>query len=976
MKILQKAFSVFLTLLIILGTYIPNVSFAEGNELNKVKITKIRLTERNGNPVSGKYGYWNKYRLILDWDAKEYGDTIKEGDYFNIILPNQLKFPKDGPQVDLDLTDDSGNVIAKAHIYSNTDGGGTVKITFTDKVNNTPDIIGEFYSDVTFAHKHTHPGDEDDLEATIGDTTISTTIQIAQEQDFEKWGGEIKNTPNEVQWAVRLNHKKKNYNNLNFKDELLSRSGDLPDGIHYIRDSFVINEVEMNESGEIISVLKRYHNDEIINYFNFSDNDTKFTFNFDDKFGPINGRSFMIYYKSTYELGRTLINRLQMFEDNTLVKQKDTHFKSTQTGGGSIGDFNSRIKIIKIDKETLEKLPNAKFQITNDSGVDITVETKANGEVFSSKLIPGKYKVKEIQAPTNEYELDKEEKIITVYKDETTLLTITNSKKQLNPNITIIAKKVWEKNGYIGNIKDVYFELYNRGNVIPGTKTKYEGTDITWNVPLKDALGTNINYYVQEVNENGQLWKQDNFSTLITKENNIFTVTNSYTPQKIKIKGIKVWKNTQYSTDPIKNTYFQLYADDTPVAGHKIKIDKTNLEAEWTVNKLDNLGEIINYEIKEVDESGQLWKQDNWTTTKTIDTQGNYIITNTFNPKISINVKKIWGNITETKPTIKIELIKNGNKESEIDLVDGETDYTWKNLEKIDSSGNAYSYTIKEVGETNNEIKIDDKWYKVKYGGDLINGFTIINKKLNSWTPIIEPAKRNITVTKVWIKYDNSIINPPTNEVSIELYKNNFPTGNIKKLNESNNWTATFENLSISETVGSEVFNYTIKEVGDNNSEIKIDDKWYNISYVGDMKDGFTVINKQKSNGSSNSGSGSSSDDKDKPNSNNNNQNNNTQNNNSTNNQEENKNDEIITVVDAPEIAEENFINDEIEEYTTISKDDLEKGLDKESDMVLENNDIHSLPKTGDGINVISLAWILFTLGGLLIIIGKRKTIK
>lgn len=44
--------------------------------------------------------------------------------------------------------------------------------------------------------------------------------------------------------------------------------------------------------------------------------------------------------------------------------------------------------------------------------------------------------------------------------------------------------------------------------------------------------------------------------------------------------------------------------------------------------------------------------------------------------------------------------------------------------------------------------------------------------------------------------------------------------------------------------------------------------------------------------------------------------------------------------------------------------------------MVLENNDIHSLPKTGDGINVVSLAWILFTLGGLLIIIGKRKIIK
>ena len=58
-------------------------------------------------------------------------------------------------------------------------------------------------------------------------------------------------------------------------------------------------------------------------------------------------------------------------------------------------------------------------------------------------------------------------------------------------------------------------------------------------------------------------------------------------------------------------------------------------------------------------------------------------------------------------------------------------------------------YTVKEVGEDNGLIKIEDKWFKVSYEGNMKDGFIILNKEPIPWTPM-EPPFRNIKIEKKW----------------------------------------------------------------------------------------------------------------------------------------------------------------------------------------------------------------------------------
>lgn len=111
------------------------------------------------------------------------------------------------------------------------------------------------------------------------------------------------------------------------------------------------------------------------------------------------------------------------------------------------------------------------------------------------------------------------------------------------------------------------------------------------------------------------------------------------------------------------------------------------------------------------------------------------------------------------------------------------------------------------------------------------------------WTPMEIPT-RDLKVTKTWDLLEGHTI--PVNEIQVELFKDNVSTGKKLTLNEANNWTATFEKLPVSATLGGVNHNYTVKEVGESGSATKLDNRWFGVTYGGTMKDGFTIINKEK----------------------------------------------------------------------------------------------------------------------------------
>ncbi|TVX65339.1 Cna B-type domain-containing protein, partial [Streptococcus pneumoniae] len=159
--------------------------------------------------------------------------------------------------------------------------------------------------------------------------------------------------------------------------------------------------------------------------------------------------------------------------------------------------------------------------------------------------------------------------------------------------------------------------------------------------------------------------------------------------------------------------------------------------------------------------------------------------------------------------------------------------------------GAAHEYTIKEVGETLNNISLAGKWYGVRYEGSMKEGFTITNKEKTPWAPMEIPT-RDVKVTKEWQDSDGNKIDAPVDSVKVELYKDGVATGQVQELTKANNWTATFEKLPVSATLGGEAHQYTIKEVGEILNNIQVAGKWYGVRYEGSMKEGFTITNKEK----------------------------------------------------------------------------------------------------------------------------------
>lgn len=93
----------------------------------------------------------------------------------------------------------------------------------------------------------------------------------------------------------------------------------------------------------------------------------------------------------------------------------------------------------------------------------------------------------------------------------------------------------------------------------------------------------------------------------------------------------------------------------------------------------------------------------------------------------------------------------------------------------------------------------------------------------------------NIPVTKKWEDKKNQDGKRP-DSVSVQLYANGTAVeGKTLTLNETNKWTANFENLAKRDDAGNEI-TYTVKEIG-------LDEAVYTAVITGDVEKGFTITN-------------------------------------------------------------------------------------------------------------------------------------
>ena len=793
----KRFYCIMLSVLMVLSVLLPafRVSAEErGKNISPdVNITKFTIDDWQGKDVN-KLSRWSRFKINLEWNAQKYGNTLKNGDYFEVKLPDKFRFIEDSSAIDFPIYGVDGKVYGKGHLDVKKEGGGTLRVTLNEKVENLYNVKGKVSMESVFNQDKIKTGEDNTLEIDINGKKIKKKVHIKKpgkidDEILAKWPNRISDNVNQVGWNVRFNVKGKNFKKVVFEDEL-TISGGTFDGLHYIKDSFVLQKVEINEYGDITKVVST---ENIGDKVQFSNNNTKFKY----ELGDINHREqYFLTYKSTYKPNLTIKNRVKMLAQGE-SHESSSSYKNAISDGTIEGDLLGKIKIIKVDSENNQLLlKGAKFKITNKkTNETFELVTDEKGEAVSDKLVQGTYEIKEIQAPSGWIKSDE---IINVeVKDDVAVIRTVKNKRE---KTEVSVKKTW-----IGKkLSSVKVNLLADGKKVDevtlNEQNNWKHTFTNLN-KYKDDGKTEIKYTVEEEKING-------YDTEI-KENskNDFTITNKNN-EKVKIPVEKKWEdNNNQDGKRVKEIVVRLLQDGIPTD----KIIKLNEQNNWKgeftdLDKYNAQGNEIKYTVKE---ETVVEGYDTEIIAGQVDGALGYIIKNKHNvEKTEIPVEKKWiGPQSVEQVTVKL-FADDEDTGKTLTLKKSEN---WKgkftNLDKY-KNGKEIVYTIKEA-------KVEG--YESKVEGNAKDGFVITNKNVE---------KTEIPVEKKWI-------GKAVNEIEVKLLADGKEV-QTAKLNEANSWKHTFKNLPKYDENGKEIV-YTVKEVAIEGYESKIE---------GNAKDGFIITNR------------------------------------------------------------------------------------------------------------------------------------
>ncbi|MDK6421138.1 Cna B-type domain-containing protein, partial [Aerococcus urinae] len=330
----------------------------------------------------------------------------------------------------------------------------------------------------------------------------------------------------------------------------------------------------------------------------------------------------------------------------------------------------------------------------------------------------------------------------------------------------------------------------------------------------------------------------------------IKSITNKKVEEKLSIPVTKLWIGKM-----LKEVTVFLKADGEKIQEGKISVDTFWMHTFENLAKFKPDGSPIEYTVEEAPVTGY---RTDIRQKVAGDVSRGFIITNTeipFRiPNREIKVTKAWLNsqgesLNETVDKIEVELYRDGQATGKKLALSVENHWTgsFKNLPVYESVENskAYEYSIKEVGEDKGSIQVNGHWFKVTYQGTMKDGFQVVNQESPSWTPMTPPT-REIKVTKAWLNSQGESLNAPVDKLEVELYRDGQATGKKLTLSVENHWAGSFKDLPVYESIQNpKVYEYSVKEVGEDKGSIQVNGHWFKVTYQGTMKDGFTILNQE-----------------------------------------------------------------------------------------------------------------------------------
>ena len=230
-----------LTLVAMVGLAVPALA---ATSPVATTITEFSLTNLNKEAIT-RVNTNSDFYIKVKWKVTQEDADVHNGDYLELELPTQLKFPStEGTSFPIYAPD--GAEMGTANVTAGNPG--RVRITFNDWVENKSDIRGTLW---LAAHmKAGTPVGDQTLSVIDINTHFSSDIHISAFTDGEltdeniaKWG--VKTDHNTVLWKVRLNNAGTTLHNVNLTDTIENSST-------YVPGSFRIYRVMMDSKGNVL----------------------------------------------------------------------------------------------------------------------------------------------------------------------------------------------------------------------------------------------------------------------------------------------------------------------------------------------------------------------------------------------------------------------------------------------------------------------------------------------------------------------------------------------------------------------------------------------------------------------------------------------------------------------------------------------------------------------------------------------------
>ena len=242
--------------------------------------------------------------------------------------------------------------------------------------------------------------------------------------------------------------------------------------------------------------------------------------------------------------------------------------KAGQTATQELVFFNSKkpgIHLVKVDSVTMKSLPNVRFEFKLVGGsYRQEFTTDINGEIDLSRLTPGAYEVRELEAPDG-YLIDDAVRVVQINPDEDASFVFTNTPK---PSFRLIKTssdgsrlggvhfriaKIEDGTHYLDRITDINGEI-NISDLEPGVYSVKETATVA------DHIIDVREYHVE----------------LFPGQTSTITIENQKRPNLI------VYKKDADTGEPIPNTVFLVKAAD----GHSVDEIKTDSTGKATLENL------------------------------------------------------------------------------------------------------------------------------------------------------------------------------------------------------------------------------------------------------------------------------------------------------------------------------------------------------------------------------------------------------